>query len=128
MISKTPIPLSMHISTGLWLVFVIGANLTVGTLRSIQAPRRFIPGQTRQMRTPTNRTSSLLVLGLLFCSILLQIPVTFLSRHYGHPWLPVVIFGPLAAVAIATYALLLRRADELIHRYRDIFAEELCRT
>jgi hypothetical protein len=68
-----------------------------------------------------------LVLVILFCSILLQIPVTYLSRHYGYPWLAVLIFGPLAVAAIAAYAVLLRRADGLVNRYRDTLAEELCR-
>jgi ABC-2 type transport system permease protein len=127
LVSRTTISLSMQISTALWLVFVVGTNLTVGTLRSIQAPRRFVPGQTPTARTPTNRTSGLLVLVILFCSILLQIPVTYLSRHYGYPWLAVLIFGPLAVAAIAAYAVLLRRADGLVNRYRDTLAEELCR-
>jgi len=112
----------------LWLIFVVGTNLTVGTLRSIQAPRRFIPGRTPTARTPTNQTSGMLILGLVFGSILLQIPVTYLTRHYGHPWLAVVIFVPLAVVAIGAYVLLLRNADRLIYRYRDTLAEELCRT
>ncbi len=127
-VSKTPIPLPAQISAGLWMIFVVASNLALGTLRSIQAPRRFVPGQTRQSRTPTNRTSGLLVAGLLFGSILLQIPVTLLGRHFGRPWLGAMIFGPLAAAAIAAYLLLLRNADQFILRHRDIFAEELCRS
>ncbi len=128
MIAKAPVPLSTQVSAGLWTVFVVGANLTVGTLRSIQAPRKFVPGQVRQMRTPTNRTSSLLVVALLFGSILLQIPVALLCRHTGHPWLAALIFAPLAAAAVIAYGFLLRYADEVIYSHRDLFAEELCRS
>ena len=125
-LSTAPIPLSTQIAAALWVVFLITVNLTLGTLRSIQSPRRFVPGQPRQMRTPTSRTSGLLVLGVLFGSILLQIPVTLLTHRYHQPWLGVVVFLPLAAAGVGAYALLLRNADTLILRNRDLFAEELC--
>ncbi|HEX9198719.1 MAG TPA: hypothetical protein VF865_04125 [Acidobacteriaceae bacterium] len=125
-VATAPIPASAQIAAAFWVVFVIGINLTVGTLRSIQAPRKFTPGQVRQMRTPTNRTSGLMVLALLFGSILLQVPVTLLCRYFHQPWLAAVIFAPLAAAAVGAYALLLHNADRLILTHRDLFAEELC--
>jgi hypothetical protein len=112
----------------LWTIFVIMANVTLGTLRSIQAPRKFSPGQVRQQRgTPTNRTSGLLILLVLFGSLLLQIPVVLLGRYLHQPWLAAWIFGPLATAAIVAYAVLLRNADRLILAHRDVFAEELCK-
>jgi hypothetical protein len=57
----------------------------------------------------------------------LQFPVTLLSRYFGDPWLGAWIFGPLAAAAVAAYALLLRNAERLIMAHRDVFAEELCK-
>ena len=97
-------------------------------MRSIQAPRRFIPGQVRgRQTTPTNRTSGLLILLVLFGSMALQFPVTLLSRYFGDPWLGAWIFGPLAAAAVAAYALLLRNAEQFIMAHRDVFAEELCK-
>jgi len=42
-LARTPISLATQISTGLWTIFVIGVNLALGTVRSIQAPRRFVP-------------------------------------------------------------------------------------
>ena len=127
-ISKSPIPASSQASAGLWILFVIAANLTLGTLRSIQAPRKFVPGQSRQMRTPTNRTSGLLVMGVLFGSVLLQVPVAYLCRHFHQPWLAAAIFAPLAAAAVAAYAFLLHNSGKLMLSYRDLIAEELCRT
>ncbi|MGB8029192.1 MAG: hypothetical protein WCF30_05950 [Terracidiphilus sp.] len=126
--TRAPIPFATQVSTGFWTVFVIGANLALGTMRSIQAPRRFVPGQARgRQTTPTNRTSGLLILLVLFGSMALQVPVTLLSRYFGDPWLGAWIFGPLAAAAVAAYALLLRNAEQFIMAHRDVFAEELCK-
>jgi ABC-2 type transport system permease protein len=126
-VATVPIPLSMQISTFLWVIFMLFANLTLGTLRSIQAPRKISIAQARRMRSPaTGKTSGLLVLAILFGSILLQVPVTLICRHFHNPWLAVVIFMPLAAVAVAAYALLLSNADRLILTHRDTFAQELC--
>jgi hypothetical protein len=75
---------------------------------------------------PTNRTSGLLVVALLLGSILLQVPVTLLCHHFGQPWLATVIFAPLAAAAVGSYVLLLRRAEQLVLDHRDLFAQELC--
>ena len=126
-VATVPIPLSTQISTFLWVIFMLFANLTLGTLRSIQAPRKITLAQARRMRSPTaGKTSGLLVLAILFGSILLQVPVTLICRHFHNPWLAVVIFAPLAAIAVAAYALLLADADRLILTHRDTFAQELC--
>ena len=128
MLSRAPIPLSTQVSSAFWTVFVIAANLALGTVRSIQAPRRFVPGKVPQRRgIPTGRTSGLLILVVLFGSLFLQIPVALLCRYFDEPWLAALIFGPLAAVAVAAYGLLLRSADRLILTHRDVFAEELCK-
>ncbi|MGB7266546.1 MAG: hypothetical protein WBC92_13595 [Terracidiphilus sp.] len=128
MLSHAPIPLATQIATGLWTCFVIATNLALGTLRSIQAPHKYIPGQTRQRRgTPTNRTSSLLILVVLFGSMLLQIPVVLLCSYLDQPWLAAFIFAPLALVAVLAYALLLRNAEKLVMNHRDTLIEELCK-
>jgi ABC-2 type transport system permease protein len=128
-LARTPVPVSLQISTVLWTVFIVALNLAIGTLRSIQAPRKFIPGQSRQPRggTPTNRTSALLVLAVLFGCMLLQVPVAFASGYFRLPWLGAWIFGPLAIAAVFAYALMLRNAERLILAARDVFAEELCK-
>ena len=88
-----------------------------------------MPGQTRQLRggTPTNRTSALLVLAVLFCSMLMQVPVAIASSYFELPWLAAWIYLPLAAAAVFAYALVLRNAEQLILEHRDVFAEELCK-
>ncbi len=127
-LTRTPIPLPTQISTILWTVFVIAVNLALGTVRSIQAPRRFTPGQAQQRRTtPTNRTSGLLIMLVLFGSMALQFPVAFLCKYFGNPWLGVWIFLPLAVASIIAYLLLLLNADRFILAHRDVFAEELCK-
>ena len=128
-LARAPIPVSLQISTAFWTVFVVAMNLAIGTLRSIRAPRHFVPGQARMQRaTPTNRTSALLVLAVLFGSMLLQIPVAIASSYFGAPWLGAWIFGPFAIAAIFGYALMLRHAERIILAARDVFAEELCKT
>ncbi len=128
MLAHAPIPQSTEVSTLLWAVFVVAANLTLGTFRSIQSPRKFVPGKLPQRRgVPGNRTSGLLVLLVLFGSLLLQVPVALLSRHFANPWLGAWIFGPFAVLAVLAYALLLRNADRLILARRDLLAEELCK-
>jgi ABC-2 type transport system permease protein len=127
-LSRTPIPLATQVSTALWTVFVIATNLALGTVRSIQAPRKFIPGQTPQRRgTPTNRTSSLLILLVTLGSLMLQLPVVYLCRQFEMPWLGAIIFGPLAVAAVVAYAILLRNMEEFILSHRDVLAEELCK-
>jgi len=126
-LASAPIALAMQISVALWLLFVIAANLALGTLRSIQAPRKFVPAQTRQVRTAANRTSSLLVVVMFVASLLLEVPVTLLGRYLARPWLASEIFAVFAAAAVLSYALLLRYADQLILSHRDLLAEELCK-
>ncbi len=127
LLTSAPIGLSTQISAALWLVFVVAANLALGTLRSIQAPRGFVPRQTPQTRTRANRTSSLLVVATFVVSLLLQVPVTLVCTRLGLPWLAIAIFATLAAAAVISYALLLSYADQLILSYRDVLAEELCK-
>jgi ABC-2 type transport system permease protein len=127
LLATAPIALSSQFSAAFWIVFVVFANLTLGTLRSIQAPRKILPGQTRQLRsTSASRTSALIVLATLFGSILLQVPVALLCGHFHNPWLAVWIFAPLAVAAVGAYALLLRDAEYQILTHRDTFAADLC--
>jgi len=127
-LKRAPIPLATQVSTSLWIVVVIMVNVTLGTVRSIQAPHRFVPGQARQRRgTPTNRTSGLLFLLAFVGSAALQVPVIWLCRYLHQPWLAAWIFGPLAAAAIAAYGLLLLNAEKLVLSHRDVLAEELCK-
>ena len=128
LLKRTPIPLATQVSTAFWTIFVIMANLALGTLDRFRRRANFLPDRYAQQRgTPTNRTSGLLIILVLFGSLLLQIPVLLLCRYLHQPWLAAWIFGPLAAAAVAAYALLLRNADRLILAHRDVLAEELCK-
>ena len=128
-LARTSIPFSAQVSTALWTIFLVATNLAIGTLRSIQAPRRFVPGQGRALRaTPNNRSSALLALAMLFGSAMLMVPVGMASHYLGKPWLGAFVFGPLAVAAVAAYALLLKNAERLVLAYRDVIAEELCKT
>ncbi len=127
-LSRGRIPLATQVATGLWTCFVIGVNLALGTLRSIQAPRRFVPGQSQRRRgTPTGRTSGLLIFVVLFASLALQVPVVLLCRYLDKPWLAAIIFGPFAVAAFSAYAAVLLNAEKLVMDHRDVLAEELCK-
>jgi ABC-2 type transport system permease protein len=127
-LAHNPIPLPTQVATALWTGFVIAVNLAIGTVRSIQSPRRFVPGQARQQRsTPTGRTNSLLILVVLFGSLALQVPVVLLCKYLQRPWLAAFVFGPLAALALLAYALVLRNAERLVLSHRDVLTEELCK-
>lgn len=128
-LSRTPIPASVQVSTALWTIFVVALNFAIGTLRSIQAPRYFIPGQARQLRsgTPTNRTSAFIVLAVVFGSMLLQLPVAIASTIFELPWLPAWVFAPFAVAAVIGYALVLKNAERFILAHRDVIAETLCK-
>jgi ABC-2 type transport system permease protein len=130
LMAQSPIPLSAQVAAGLWLIFFVATNLSFGTLRSLQAPRRYIPGQSRQLKqtTPTNRTSALLVLAVLIGGLIIQAPVTYASHHFHLPWLGAAVFSVLAAGAVGSYVLLLRSAESLTMKYRDRLTEELCKT
>jgi len=125
--SKTAIAPATQVATALWLIFVLLANLTVGTMRSIQSPRKFAPGQSNQMRSaPTGRTSALLAVALVLGSLLLQVPVIRIGRHLHEPWLGVWVFGALAAAGAAGYVMLLMHVDAMMLRNRDVLERELC--
>ncbi|HEY0786478.1 MAG TPA: hypothetical protein VGD62_11445 [Acidobacteriaceae bacterium] len=111
----------------LWTLYLLFLALGLGTLRSMQAPRRYVPGQSRQSAAPANASNMLLLLGVLGASFLLQIPVALLAEHLGRPWLPSAVFAPLAAGALLGYLLVLSRADRLLLRYRERLSEELGR-
>jgi ABC-2 type transport system permease protein len=130
LMARNPIPLSVQVASGLWLIFFVAANLAFGTLRSIQAPRRYIPGQTRQLKqtTPSNRTSSLLVFAVLLGGLVLQAPITYAAHHFDLPWLGAAVFSVLASAAVGLYILLLHSAENLILKYRDRLTEELCKS
>jgi ABC-2 type transport system permease protein len=125
--SVAQVSLLSQIAALLWLVFVLAINLSLGTLRSIQAPRKFMPGQARKMRSaPTSRTSGLLVLAVVAGSLVLQVPVMRLSRHWHEPWLAVWVFGVLALAGVAGYVTMLKNVDGLVLRNRDVLEQELC--
>jgi ABC-2 type transport system permease protein len=82
-LSSRPIPIAAQASAAFWLAFVFFSNLALGTVRSIQAPTKVALAQTRRIRPASaNKTTVLLVLAVLFGSVLLQVPVTMLSRYF----------------------------------------------
>lgn len=125
-VAHAPVPIATSISTALWIVFALFLTLTVGNLRSIQAPRRFTPGQART-RNP-NQASGWLAVVMSIGAGLLQVPVFLLARRLDQPWLPAILFAILSAAALISYALFLSNSERLILTHRDTFAEELSKS
>jgi ABC-2 type transport system permease protein len=126
-VSTAPIPLSIQVASAFWIVFILFINLTLGTKRSIEAPRKVVIGQSRQLRgSSASRTSGLVILAVLLGSILLEVPVTLAARYWHLPWLGACVFLPLAVGSIAAYFMLLRKTEALFLDCRDRIAEELC--
>jgi ABC-2 type transport system permease protein len=126
-VATAPIPLSIQVASAFWIIFILFVNLTLGTKRSIEAPRKVVPGQARKLRGSTaSRTSGLVILAVLLGSVLLEVPVTMTAHHFHLPWLGACVFLPLAVGSVAAYLILLRRAESLLLDNRDRIAEELC--
>jgi hypothetical protein len=66
------------------------------------------------------------VLAVVAGSLVLQVPVMRLSRHWHEPWLAVWVFGVLALAGIAGYVTMLKNVDGLVLRNRDVLEQELC--
>jgi len=117
---------SVFTATLLWVIFALFANLTFGNIRSLQAPQRVAVG--KGLRQPTSRSGTLLTLVVLFSSLLLCIAVIWICQYFGYPWLPALIFLPLAAAAFAIYIIVLNRIDRIALTQRDTLIEALCKT
>ena len=129
--STASVPAAVQVSTAFWAAFVLFLCLRFGNSRSIQAPRYFIPGQQRATASagkPASRSGALVTLGILFGTLLVAFPVTWLAHSLRQPWLPAAVFAPCAALAFWSYTRLLQNADRLVLDNRDLFATELCRT
>ncbi len=120
---STPPPLLITISTVLWLVFAVLANVTAGNIRSIVAPKKMDP--SKLSRKQTSQLSALLSVGLVLVVSAAGFGVLFAGKALGMPWLPIPIFVALAAGSFALYIAGLSRVDALAMNNRENLIEEL---
>jgi ABC-2 type transport system permease protein len=119
----SPPPLLITISTVLWLVFAVLANVTAGNIRSIVAPKKMDP--SKLSRKQTSQLSALFSVLLVFVVGALGFGVLYAGKSLGIPWLPIPIFFALTAGAFALYVAGLSRVDALAMDNRENMIEEL---
>ena len=120
---SAPPPLLITISTVLWLLFAVLANVTAGNIRSIVAPKKMDP--SKLSRKQTSQLSALLSVLLVLVVSGVGFGVLFAGKAMGMPWLPIPIFLALAVGAFALYVAGLSRVDALAMNNRESLIEEL---
>ena len=107
------------------LLFAAPLNFTVGNLLSIYAPKkRDFATFGRQNVAQTTVLASLGVQAVIVASGVGAFAVAYV---YKNPWIAVVIFLALAAIAIPLYLTVLRRLDGIAVERRETLLAELCR-
>jgi ABC-2 type transport system permease protein len=119
----TPPPLLITISTVLWLVFAVMANVTAGNIRSIVAPKKMDP--SKLSRKQTSQLSALFSVLLVLIVGSIGGGVLFAGKSLGMPWLPIPIFLALALGTFALYSAGLSRVGALAMNNRENMIEEL---
>jgi len=109
--------ITMVAATAAWLLFALPCNLAVGNIFSLTMPHRINPGRIGRQRgsQASNLLSLLIQLGVLGLSAAVFGLCAFLDR----PWLAVVIFLALAAVAAFAWLRTLSNVDALANRRRE---------
>jgi ABC-2 type transport system permease protein len=118
-----PPPLLITISTLLWLVFAVLANVTAGNIRSIVAPKKMDP--SKLSRKQTSQLSALLSVALVLVVGAAGAGVLELGFFLNKTWLPIPIFLALALGTFALYSAGLSRVDSLAMNNRENMIEEL---
>jgi ABC-2 type transport system permease protein len=119
----TPPPLLITISTILWLIFAVLANVTAGNIRSIVAPKKMDP--SKLSRKQTSQLSALLSVLLVMVVSGVGFGVLYAGKSLGVPWLPIPVFLALAMGTFALYMAGLTRVDALAMDNRENMIEEL---
>jgi ABC-2 type transport system permease protein len=119
----SPPPVPITISTMLWLVFAVLANVTAGNIRSVVAPKKMDP--SKLSRKQTSQLSALLSVVLVFVVGAVGAGVLEAGDYLGMPWLPIPIFLGLAIGAFALYTAGLSHLDALAMNNRENMIEEL---
>lgn len=121
-VAASPPPL-IAISTILWLLFAVLANVSVGNIRSIVAPKKMDP--SKLSRKQTSQLSALMSVALVLVVGGVGFGVFQLGFFLKLPWLPIPIFLALAIGTFALYIAGLSRVDALAMDNRENMIEEL---
>jgi len=107
------------------LFFALVVNLSVGDLLSLSAPKKIDYGTFGRQRA--SNTTVFASFGVQIAIFGLGALVLLTARHYGKFWLATALFLALSAAALAAYALVLNRADQLALARRETLISELAR-
>lgn len=121
-VSVRPAPM-ITLATVLWLIFAVLANVSLGNIRSITAPKKMDPSKIS--RKQTSQLSALMSVGLVLGLGAIGGGVLELGEYLERPWLPIAIFLVLAGAAYALYMAGLNRVDALARKHREHLIEEL---
>jgi ABC-2 type transport system permease protein len=120
-------PSAVVIATTLgWLAFALPANLAAGNLMSLTMPYRVNLGRIgRQSGSQANALLSMLIQTAILG---VGAGVTSLCTIFGRLWLAVPVLLVLAGAATVFWMRVLRNADSMANRRRDVLITRLART
>jgi ABC-2 type transport system permease protein len=107
------------------LFFALLVNLSVGNLLSISSPKKIDYGTFGRQRA--SNITVFASFGVQIAIFGLAALVLLTARRFGRFWLATLLFMGLSAIALAAYALVLNRADQLALARRETLISELSR-
>lgn len=107
------------------VVFSLVAQLTFANWSSLSFPKKMDFGKMQGQRNSGMAVLVLFGVQLLLGSI--SGMILFSGRWTGNVWLPVEVFGGLAAIAAAGYVSSLEPLNALAERKKDVLIDALCR-
>jgi ABC-2 type transport system permease protein len=107
------------------ITIAVMANLAVGNIRSITAPKKMDP--SKLSRKQTSQLSALMSVGLVLVLGVVGGAVLEGGFYLNLRWLPIPIFLALAIGTFALYLTGLSKVDELAMTHRETMIEELCK-
>ncbi len=120
-----PVSLGILLATLAALVFAAAVNFAVGDCLSLLSPKKVDLGAFGKQRAAGTTVFAGLAAQFVVFGL---VAGTFAAAHYfGGLWMTVVLNLALAAIALAGYALLLTRIDNLARSRREAIISELLR-
>jgi ABC-2 type transport system permease protein len=109
-----------------WLLFALPANLAVGNAFSLAMPHRLNLGRLTRQRG--SAASALLTMFMQTTLLGVAAAVFALCLYFGRLWMAVPVFLVLAGAAVFAWMRVLRNADGVANRRRDLLISTLAKT
>ena len=121
-----PPSLQITLLTLAGVLFAAPANLAVGDLMSLYAPKKI--DLARFGRQRASGLTALASLGTQAVTLGLAAITFFLARQFANVWFAAFMYLLYAAATITIYAVVLRKVDAIAIQRRESLVSELCRT